>query len=161
MTTDELYKIAIATRTLEIQLFWQRSNYFMVLNTAIAVGFFSQRDPFSAVVLAVAGVTVCLFWYRVNLGGKFWQSRWEERAAVLEQRLAEEAGMDIALFSADEECIEADVRASLAKHRHRGLSRWLDGEVLKKPSVSAQMMLLSLWFVLFWGLLLGIRLWLT
>jgi hypothetical protein len=32
----EAYRTALATRNLEINLFWQRSNYFLVLNTAIA-----------------------------------------------------------------------------------------------------------------------------
>lgn len=105
MKTEELYKIAIATRTLEIQMFWQRSNYFMVLNTAIAVGFFSQRDTFLAATLAAVGAIVSLLWYFVNLGGKFWQSRWEERVAILEKRLAEEEGLDIELFSASWETI--------------------------------------------------------
>ena len=34
----ELYKIAIQTRNLELGFFWQRSNYFLVLNTALATG---------------------------------------------------------------------------------------------------------------------------
>src|SRR5207248_3234570 len=45
----DAYKIALETRNLEINLFWQRSNYFLVLNTAIAVGFFARghRDKYS------------------------------------------------------------------------------------------------------------------
>lgn len=31
---------ALDTRNFEISLYWQRSNYFLVLNTALAVGFF-------------------------------------------------------------------------------------------------------------------------
>lgn len=36
----EAYRVAKETRSLEINLFWQRSNYFLVLSTAIAAGFF-------------------------------------------------------------------------------------------------------------------------
>ena len=38
---ERLFKIALETRNFEILLYWQRSNYFLVLNTALAVGFFS------------------------------------------------------------------------------------------------------------------------
>src|SRR3972149_10785499 len=37
----DAYKFAYDTRNFEISLFWQRSNYFLVLNTAIALAFFS------------------------------------------------------------------------------------------------------------------------
>ena len=37
----KIYEIAVETRKLEIDLFWKRSNYFLVLSTATAVGFFT------------------------------------------------------------------------------------------------------------------------
>jgi len=40
----EAHRVAKEARNLEITLFWQRSNYFLVLSTAIAAGFFSLRD---------------------------------------------------------------------------------------------------------------------
>ena len=40
----EAYRTALATRNFEISLFWQRSNYFLVLSTAIAVGFFARGE---------------------------------------------------------------------------------------------------------------------
>ena len=39
----DLYKTLLDTRNLEISLFWQRSNYFLVLNTGIAFGFFNLK----------------------------------------------------------------------------------------------------------------------
>src|SRR4029079_19741708 len=37
-----VYRVALETRKLEIRLFWQRSNYFLVLSTALAIGYFSH-----------------------------------------------------------------------------------------------------------------------
>lgn len=69
MEKDELYKIAIQTRNLEIGMFWQRSNYFMVLNTAIAIGFFTQKGGSYGFLLAALGAIVSVLWFFVNLGG--------------------------------------------------------------------------------------------
>jgi len=43
MEVKDLYKTLLDTRNLEINLFWQRSNYFLVLNTGIAFGFFNLK----------------------------------------------------------------------------------------------------------------------
>jgi len=153
METKDLYKIAIETRNLEINLFWQRSNYFLVLNTAIAVGFFSLKNEAYALILAVVGAVVAFIRYRTTLGSKFWQSRWEERVSILEKELAKNKGNEIKidLFSANWETIRADVKASLENNdKHETLRNFLDRQVLKKPSVSYQMTLLSLLFVVFW-----------
>ncbi|HEY4679149.1 MAG TPA: hypothetical protein VIJ01_18425 [Candidatus Angelobacter sp.] len=40
----DAYKVLIDTRNLEINLFWQRSNYFLVLNTGLAIGFFNIKE---------------------------------------------------------------------------------------------------------------------
>lgn len=48
----DLYKIAIETRNLEIGMLWQRSNYFMALNTAIAIGFFTQKAGPYGIILS-------------------------------------------------------------------------------------------------------------
>ena len=39
----EAYRVAKETRNLEINLFWQRSNYFLVLSGGIAAAFFSAK----------------------------------------------------------------------------------------------------------------------
>lgn len=54
----EAYRTAIQARNLEIGLFWQRSNYFLVLNTAIAVGFFSLEDDVFALLFGAMGLVV-------------------------------------------------------------------------------------------------------
>ncbi|MBI3563291.1 MAG: hypothetical protein HY080_16430 [Gammaproteobacteria bacterium] len=147
MDKQEIYKIAVNTRQLEIQLFWQRSNYFMVLNTAIAVGFFSLQKASYAPALAALGAAVSLLWFFINLGGKYWQSRWEEAAARIER----ECCPDAKLFAASPEFIKEEVSRSLSVGEHKGFQKWLDKQILKKPSVSYQMTVLSFFFMVFWG----------
>lgn len=143
----DLYKIAIETRNLEIGMFWQRSNYFMALNTAIAIGFFTQKAGPYGIILAALGAIVSLLWFFVNLGSKYWQSRWEHRASIYEQEVAPNAN----LFSASKESIQRDVIESLNSADHKGFQKWLDKKVLEKYSVSYQMMVLSFFFVFFWA----------
>ena len=146
----EAYRVAKEVRNLEITLFWQRSNYFLVLSTAIAAGFFSLRDVKYAFPLAIFGLTVGLLWIAVNLGSKFWQSRWEYRLRLTEERL----GPDMNLFSADWETVQRDVRASFRFRKRGAIHHIYNLLVLLKPSVSFMMTLLSLTFVLFWITLL-------
>lgn len=142
----ELYKMAAQTRNMEISLFWQRSNYFLVLNTAIAAGFFSLNNLRYTRLLSIMGISVSLLWVAVNLGSKFWQSRWEYRLHKAEDDL--HAGID--LFSATWETVQDDVNRSFA-FRQGG---WLHGlykrGVMLKPSVTMMMTLLSVLFVIFW-----------
>ncbi|MGO9112846.1 MAG: hypothetical protein ACLP9L_26740 [Thermoguttaceae bacterium] len=146
----EAYHVAKDARNMEIGLFWQRSNYFLVLSTAIAFGFFSLRDVKYALPLAMFGLVVALLWIAVNLGSKFWQNRWEYRLRLAEERL----GPDMNLFSASWETVQEDVRQSF-KFRQRGVvHRAYTRLVLLKPSVSFMMTALSLVFVGFWIFLL-------
>ena len=149
----EAYKTALATRNLEINLFWQRSNYFLILNTAIAVGFFSRHDHDHdkyAFGLTVIGIVVAVLWVRINLGSKFWQSRWEHRLHLVEEDL--EPGLD--LFSASRDTVRGDVRQSLERNGGRAVGRWLNRlyviAVMRKPSVSKQMTFLLAFFVVVW-----------
>lgn len=153
MKDEDLYKVAIETRNMEIKLFWERSNYFLVLNTAIAVGFFSLKDKVYTPGFAVLGVIVSLLWYFVNLGSKFWQSRWEQRLAILEEKISPKANM----FSASWKTIHADVKKGLSNSNHKGIEKWLDKQIMRKPSVSNQMIFLSLFFIAFWGVFFCIQ----
>jgi hypothetical protein len=154
MDKDETYKIAVNTRQFEIQLFWQRSNYFLALNTAAAAGFFSLslEKPGHAIALALFGLAVAVLWLCVNLGGKYWQVRWEAAADRLERDTAPEAK----LFSASCEDVDREVRASVAKANHGRLRTPFDKLMLLKPSVSFAMTLLSLGFILLWLALVGV-----
>jgi hypothetical protein len=143
----DIYKIVFDTRNFEISLFWQRSNYFLVLNSALAVGFFNLKSQEYAFVLAILGFIVSVLWFRVVLGSKYWQSRWEHRLGVIERKIAP----DLQLFAADWKTIQADVEASLTNNQPQGwLKRWIERKVVKKHSVSYNMTLLSLWFLVGW-----------
>lgn len=147
---EKLFKIALNTRNLEISLFWQRSNYFLVLNSGLAVGFFSLKNQAYALVLASLGTLTALLWFLVNLGSKYWQSRWEHELTLRERKLYP----NDPLFAATREQTDSYVRESLRYHEHRGLQHLLDGCVMWKPSVSFMMTVLSLGFLLVWvGLL--------
>lgn len=142
----EAYRVAKETRNMEIMLFWQRSNYFLVLSTAIAVGFFSPKSGKYAVPVAVLGFVVGCLWFAVNLGSKFWQSRWEHRLRLVEEHLRP----NLNLFSASWETVQDDVRKSFRFRRRGPLHRFYAHLVFLKPSVTLIMTILSLAFAVFW-----------
>jgi hypothetical protein len=146
----EAYRTAIQTRNLEITLFWQRSNYFLVLSMAVAAGFFSLRDATFALPLACLGLLVALLWIAINLGGKFWQARWEHRVRLAERTL----DPNMALFDAPWETVQQDVRESFTFRRRGPLHRVYSRLVMLKPSVSFMMTVLSGVFAAFWILAL-------
>ena len=58
----EAYRVAKATRDLEINLFWQRSNYFLGWSAGTAAAFFSLKDSTYALPLAIFGLLIALLW---------------------------------------------------------------------------------------------------
>ena len=143
------YDYTYQTRNLEIRLFWQRSNYFLVLNTAIAGGIFLKglSPNLTTVVLALLGALVSVLWYGVNLGSKFWQTRWEAKLAELESKLSK----TVRLFNTTESGTVDEVSADLDGKKDRSAIRhWIDTGVIMKPSVSRNMIWLSLLFALFY-----------
>jgi hypothetical protein len=156
------YNTALNTRNFEISLFWQRSNYFLVLNSALAIGFFNLQKLWYVLFLAVFGLIVSWLWFRVNLGSKFWQLRWEQRLSEIEKEIYPERHF----FAADWDIIEGDVKESIYNAKRGGFPRhgWLDNRVLKKYSVSHHMTLLSILFMVGWTILAistVVRLWLS
>lgn len=147
----EAYRVARDTRNFEIELFWKRSNYFLVLSTAAAAGFFSLHEPRYALPLATLGFIVSLLWIAVNLGSKFWQSRWEHRLHLTEQQLRP----NMNLFSAPWEVVRDDVLQSFKFQEHGRVYRFYTRLVITKPSVSFLMTLLSLAFAGFWAWMLA------
>jgi len=150
ITKKELYQIALDTRNFEISLFWQRSNYFLALNTAIAVGFFVKASAVYQFGLGFFGLLTSILWVAINCGSKFWQSRWETRLKIAEDNLSK----DINYFSTDWETLLADAQKSIDFSNHNFLRKYFDRFVLAKPSVSFVMTLLSVLFVLFWIILI-------
>ena len=142
----EAYRTAREARNLEVNLFWQRSNYFLVLSTAIGAAFFSLKGLTYSITLASFGVVVGFLWLATNLGSKFWQSRWERRLQVVEMKLR----ADMNLHSASWETVQSDVLESFSFRNRGRLHSAYKKLVLLKPSVTMVMTGLSCAFVVFW-----------
>lgn len=164
----ELYKISVETRNFEIGKFWERSNYMLILNTAIASGVLLVGTKSGVMLLAYCGVILSIVWSRLILGSKFWQARWEERLSKIEKQLF--AG-NAKLFATTFEEAKADVRDSFRFRDKKLLLRtnyslriilfpydlikWLinsvvDFLILLKFSVSKSLLLLCLLFAIFY-----------
>jgi hypothetical protein len=145
---DEL-KIALDNRAFEIQLFWQRSNYFLILMSALGVGTFSVKDTLLAPAIAAFAALCSYLWFRVNLGSKFWQESWEVEVNLL----AKERG--IRAFERPMREVREQVRQSLTsgwnEEKHSWLQRWIDSETTKKFSATYHMILLSLFSSILWS----------
>jgi len=141
----DLYGTLVSTRQLEIGLFWQRSNYFLVLNTGLALGFF--KEVTYAPIFAVMGILSSALWFWVCLGGKYWQTRWEQRLMDFEADNVK--GLNF--FSANPDRIDLDVARGLRFREAGGLKQWIYKKaLLQHPSVSFSMMLLAIVFFAGW-----------
>jgi len=154
LTQRDLYNILLDTRNFEIKLFWERANYFLVLNTAIAVGYFNVRDPFQQLIVALIGLFSAYLWLRVCLGGRFWQAKWEGAISKFETDCLD----GVRFFSSTDEENISDAEKGLGIEglydKKRKIKKWIYEYVIKeKPSVSYSMIRLSVVFVFGWFLL--------
>ncbi len=152
MSCLKRFDVALNTRNFEIDLFWRRSNYFLVLNTAIAVGFVSlvsEDERLYALAFCLIGIVVCFVWFKVNLGSKYWQSYWE-------QRVDEAANnMKVCFFTTKtKEWVEKNLNENKEGKKRDCWEDIYDDLVLKKPSVSKCMTFLSLFFLVVWVVVL-------
>jgi hypothetical protein len=149
------YDTATKIRNLEIRLFWQRSNYFLVLNTAIATGALFKADkPEYTFPLAIFGFLVSLMWISINLGSKYWQDRWERKIAKIERNI--DPTLELFYFPPHSTVIDEEVRESLRYNEVRWYRLWkrfVNFFVMLKPSVSRTMILLSVSFGVFWAMI--------
>jgi hypothetical protein len=154
ISRPEVYQIALATRNLEISLFWQRCNYFLLLNSALAYGYVQLRDEFLILPVTVLGLLVCVLWYRVALGSKYWQERWEAKLYQLEVDFQKKGFFprDVTLFSTPWRDIRTDVKSSLGSANHSLFEQVIDNQILMKPSVTQSMVYLVLIFIAAWVL---------
>ncbi|MBZ5525233.1 MAG: hypothetical protein LAP21_23650 [Acidobacteriia bacterium] len=154
----DAYKVLIDTRNLEINLFWQRSNYFLVLNTGLAIGFFNVKEFPYRLAMAIFGIVASILWLRVSLGAKHWQARWEQRLRDFEK----ECFPRFEFFSAGPERIEDDAKKGLGFFESK--SYWFKNLAykwaLRKPSVTFSMIMLAEMFALGWLVLVGISVYL-
>lgn len=141
-------EIALENRSFEIQLFWQRSNYFLVLMTALGIGAFSVEDEILSPLVSFVAFMCSILWFRTNLGSKFWQEFWESEVASL----AGELGIRSFIKGTGEAV--SQVKSSL--ERGNSLTsisifhKWVDRKILEKPSVTYHMILLSLFSAIIW-----------
>ena len=151
----DMFKFVLDTRNFEITNFWQRSNYFLVLNSGLAIGFFNQKTYDYAPLIALLGVIVSVLWYRVTIGSKFWQIHWENKLAEIERAYAAQGVIDpeLKLFCQTTPEVKDEVGKYLEKEKRTGMARHVDQAILKKPSVTLSMISLSLFFVFTWAAL--------
>jgi hypothetical protein len=82
MSPDEKrLDIAIATRELEIELFWKRSLFFWGFISTAFVGYAALRSIQSdlATLVACFGMVCSAAWTLLNRGSKYWQENWETK----------------------------------------------------------------------------------
>ena len=85
----EFYKVAVATRNFEIELFWKRATFFWAFITSAFIGFAALKkdNPGYALVIADFGLVCSFAWTLANRGSKYWYEAWEQKLSELEQRL--------------------------------------------------------------------------
>ena len=145
---DDLYHILIDTRNLEVNLFWQRSNYFLVLNSAIVLAFFNLKDQLIYVrIFAVLGFLASLLWFAACLASKYWQTLWQQRLAVFEK----EHLPGLEFFSASSEWRKELVANGLKDEGLGPIENFIYCGLAKRGrSVSFSMLLLAVVFILAW-----------
>jgi len=147
-------KVALDNRAFEIQLFWQRSNYFLVLMTALGVATFSIKDIFFSPILAAFATIASYFWFRTNLGSKFWQESWEVEVVTLAKE------QKIRSFERPTSEVIEQVKNSLAteeaSNKRPFLRKWVNKRIVEKYSVTYNMILLSLFSTFLWILVTAI-----
>ena len=140
------FETAQDNRKFEIQMFWQRANYFLVLNTALAIGIFTVNSDSVAIFIALFGMIASYLWFSTNLGARYWQVFWEEEVSKLSKNFG------ISAFEISDDEIQAKAKRNLRLSGSH-LRKWVDRQVTKKPSVSYNMILLSLVTIVTWTLL--------
>lgn len=145
----EELKIALDNRSFEIQLFWQRSNYFLVLMTALGIATFTVKDVYLSPIVAFFAFVCSIFWFKVALGSKFWQESWEVEVG----RLSKEYG--VRSFERPTSEVIAQVSNALssahAGEKNSKLRQWVNRQTIEKPSVTYHMILLALFSSLVWA----------
>lgn len=146
-------KIALDNRAFEIQLFWQRSNYFLVLMSALGVAAFAIEEPIFSLMVSLLAVIASFLWFRTNQGSKFWQERWE----IEVKSLSKEIG--IRSFGRSISDIKVQVAQSLYPGgviKVNSFRTWILKGVLEKPSVTYHMIILSFASTVVWAVVFGL-----
>lgn len=138
--------IAIRNREFELNQFWQRSNYFLALVAALAIGAFAAEDNVIRVFVSTLATFVSLLWFSTNLGSRYWQNFWEQEVEGLSRELGIRSFVKT----------RSEIAAQMKKETEleglafdKAVFEWL---MLRKPSVSINMIRLSAIFAIFWAL---------
>jgi hypothetical protein len=125
----DLHHVLIDTRNLEVNLLWQRTNYFLALNSAIVLAFFDVKGSLYVRTLALIAL----------LSSVLWLSRQQILAVLLAGRLGEFEEHQILprldFFSAGQQRKKELVEKGLAAEDLGLLPRYLYNS-LAKPSRS-------------------------
>ena len=155
----ERFKLILQTRDFEIEMFWKRCNYFLVLNTALAVGVFASFGGNKAILpfICFAGAFVCYAWFKVGLGSKFWQSHWEQIVEEMQEDIGfrKDGGGDYRKDYFSQEGADVRVERNLfpPNKEHHWLKNLYNKRVMGKPSVSGWMQITAFVFFVAWVLL--------
>lgn len=141
-------KIALENRAFEIQLFWVRSNYFLVLMTALGIGAFSVKDSIFSPLISAFATIASYFWFRTNLGSKFWQESWEVEVSMLSKELGVRS-FERSLTDVRKQ-VENSLKSGQISEKRSGLRKWVYNMTVRKYSVTYNMILLSLFSTILW-----------
>jgi hypothetical protein len=147
---DDLYHILIDTRNLEINLFWQRTNYFLALNSGIVLAFFNVKDAIAVRTFGAIGLLSSLLWFWACLASKYWQTFWAQRL----EKFEEDKLLGLQFFSAEPAYRDELVAKGLEFEGIGPMSNRIYGLAKRCRSVSFSMLLLSLLFATGWLMLL-------
>lgn len=154
-TLIEVYKIAVATRQFELTQFWNRCNYFLVLNSGLFAAFFTIPEAQLRACAAIIGYIICILWFRVALGSKFWQMRWEHAVEELEAWMHHQGALGTPEMVFSERNVISVVRTHQLSNEKYAVDRFVNDLILTKPSVTQAMMLLIVAVSFVWlGLLI-------
>lgn len=79
----EALDIALDCRKFEIELYWKRANYFVIIIGAIFIGYYTVKSDLYRQILSCLGYAVSFGWICLNRGSKFWQENWESNIKYL------------------------------------------------------------------------------
>ena len=160
MFQEEIFKRVLETRNFEIKLFWERSNYLLLLNGGIATAYFTKAIDDPRWFLPIFGLVISILWVALCLGSKYWQSYWEQCLQVVSEKYYDESNIcqNMNFFKFSKDSIKEYVRSSIINGKHGWHIRWIDRLILLKPSVSTVMILISFSFVIGWIVILLLKL---
>ena len=136
--------LAIRNREFELNQFWQRSNYFLALVAALSVGLFATDENFIRVLISLLALVVSSLWLSTNLGSRYWQNFWEQEVQCLSQELG------VRSFTKSGSEIQIQMEANTNLDELSIDKRLFEQLMLRKPSVTINMIRLSSVFLIFW-----------